>query len=91
MRPLISLLILPLLLAGCEDAVGVGSTCSRQMRDVRQAEGQPDKFDRREHAGSYTEVWRYERDRSPVIYVFRWGAAYDSCEVEGPVRLNEAL
>ena len=73
------------LLAGCVDSLGIGSSCSAEMRAVQVAHGQPLDSDRvNEGGGDFSELWIYANSR----YTFRWGPSYESCRVEGPVRFS---
>jgi hypothetical protein len=74
------LVVLPLL-TGCVDALGIGSSCSSEMRDVRAAHGgPPDETQRDEDRGDYTEVWYFDDSRRR--YTFRWGVSYAECDVQ---------
>ena len=70
------------LLGGCADSLGIGSSCTAAMTAVRLQEGTPLDSERVEEGnGDYRELWVYSNAR----YTFRWGASYDSCQVDGPV------
>lgn len=80
MRRIPLLLLLPLLVSGCVDALGIGSSCSAEMRDVRAAQGgPPDETQRDEDRGDFTEVWYFDDTRRR--YTFRWGVSYAQCDV----------
>jgi hypothetical protein len=91
MRRLAIPLLLSALLTGCEDGLGIGSSCDSEMRQVRQSEGgrPPDEVQRSALGGNVTEVWRYfDTGRSGRQYTFRWGPAEGICSVTGPVRFS---
>jgi hypothetical protein len=91
MRTISALLALSLALAGCEDAIGFGSTCAAEMRTVRLSEGRPPSdSNRTERSGDFTEVWRYSNGGTR-IYEFRWGVSYERCRVSGPMTMSQYL
>ena len=74
------LLLLPAL-AGCVDGLGLDSSCSAEMRDVREAHGgPPDSTQKDDDRGDFTEVWYFDDARRR--YTFRWGVSYSTCEVQ---------
>jgi hypothetical protein len=76
------LLALPLT-SGCVDALGIGSSCSSEMREVTSARGAPNESEHDEDRGDFTEVWYYYGDGGAgARYVFRWGVSYQECEVQ---------
>lgn len=88
MRPR-SLLLLALPFAGgCLDSLGIGSSCAAEMQGVRLAEGGGPTSSQRveEGGGNFRENWIYQGSRNR--YTFRWGPAYESCQVEGPSRFS---
>jgi len=90
MRNISTLLAATLLLGGCEDAIGFGSNCSAQMREVRlQERGPPTDSNGTEQGGNFVEVWRYGNGASQRIYTFRWGVSRATCEVSRPMSLSE--
>jgi hypothetical protein len=91
MRTISVLLALSLALAGCEDAIGFGSTCAAEMRNVRRNEGgPPSNSTRTSRNGDFTEVWRYSNGGTR-IYEFRWGVSYERCRVSGPMTTSQHL
>lgn len=70
------------LLAGCVDGLGIQSSCSAEMAQVRAGHGgrPPNATQHDEDRGDFTEVWYY--DDSRIRYVFRWGVSYDDCDVQ---------
>jgi hypothetical protein len=92
MRTISALLATVLALAACEDAIGFGSSCSLEMREVRLREGgQPTDTNRTEAGGDFTEVWRFSGGGAQRIYTFRWGVSYESCRVTGPVSMSSFI
>jgi hypothetical protein len=70
-----------LVTAGCVDGLGIQSSCSAEMAQVRSGHGgPPDATQRDEDRGDYSEVWYFDDSRRQ--YIFRWGVSYNECEVE---------
>jgi hypothetical protein len=76
-----------LLLAGCQDVMGLGGSCAGEMQSVRRAEGTPDHNTRTQQGGDFTETWVY-LDGEGRVYTFRWGTSFDSCQLIGPAPLD---
>ena len=74
-------LILPLL-AGCTDALGIGTQCTAEMARVRRDFGNPDDIGT---GGSLeSQIWFYDarQGRNRFTYEFDWEGG--SCLVSGP-------
>jgi hypothetical protein len=81
MRALLVPLLLLIPVAGCTDSLGLGHDCSAQKAEVRFREGgPPDRSQKTEIAGDYTERWYYD---GGATYTFRWGVSYEGCQVDG--------
>lgn len=78
MRALFFSLTLCLVLAGCDDAIGFGGSCTREMREVQRQRGRPDSQSSAQVGGNYTETWRYGNR----AVIFRWGITIDGCDVQ---------
>jgi hypothetical protein len=87
---------MPLLLAiavigsACEDALGPQDDCRDQMKAVRADRGSPDQVQTELNAVDYLESWTYfpSNGNPGASYLFRWGASFESCSVEGPAEFN---
>jgi hypothetical protein len=81
MRRISLLLAVSALSSGCVDGLGIQSSCSSEMAEVRAGHGgPPDATQRDEDRGDFTEVWYFDDSRRQ--YIFRWGASYEDCDVE---------
>ena len=81
MRTVSLLLAVTALSSGCVDGLGIQSSCSSEMAEVRADEGRPPNHTEHDEVrGDFTEVWYFDRSRNQ--YIFRWGSSYDDCEVE---------
>ena len=70
------------LLGGCVDGLGIQSSCTAEMAQVRLENGgrPPNASDHEEDRGDHVEYWEYfDSDRR---YIFRWGVSYSGCQVE---------
>ena len=85
-----SLAFFVLLLAGCQDLIGLGGSCAGEMQAVRRAEGSPDRNPRTQVGGDFTEQWVYLASGGEPgrVYTFRWGTSHESCEMFGPAPLD---
>lgn len=79
-----------ILLAGCQDLIGLGGGCAGEMQTVRRAEGPPDRNPRTRTGGDYMEQWIYLASSGEPgrVYTFRWGTSHESCEMSGPMPLD---
>ncbi|MEX2570135.1 MAG: hypothetical protein WD737_02450 [Gemmatimonadota bacterium] len=91
MRFLLFLLVL-VPMTGCLDAVGLGGSCTLEMRNVQRQEGTPDSTNgpRELTDGNFEELWQYDASAGEPaqVYRFRWGVSYEGCQVTGPVPLD---
>ncbi len=76
-----------LLLAGCQDVIGLGGSCAGEMQSVRREMGSPDRTNRTQQGGDFTESWIYFEGDGGWVYTFRWGISFESCQRTGPMPL----
>ena len=91
MMRLLYLVAVLLAFVGCQDALGLGASCTAEMAGVRRSEGgSPDRTNTNRLGNDFEEQWIYDASsgRAGRFYIFSWGLSYESCEVVGPIPLD---